>query len=164
MTSQSCSSRGAILGIELAEKPHIATVSDFQHSLRATRRSLIKRIEHLLHALRRDGKSQTGLIRKAVRLQKMRGNRIMVHRSIISCIYHRAQRAPDLVPEFGCAAELPAEIAVYIIGETLCKPLPRRRRAERLRGTPAREACPRACSNSSSTTSRPDSVSSRPAR
>ena len=48
----------------------------------------------------------------------------MVHRSIISCIYHGAQRALDLVPEFGCAAELDAEIAVYIIGEALCKPLP----------------------------------------
>ena len=97
---------------------------DFQHSLRTTRRSQIKRIEHLLHALRRDGESQTGLIRKAVRLQKVRGNRIMVHRSVISCIYHGAQRALDLVPEFGCAAELHAEIAVYIIGEALCKPLP----------------------------------------
>ena len=64
---------GCILGIEVAEEPHIASVSDFQHSLRATRRSQIKRIEHLLHALRRDGESQTGLIRKAVQLQKIEG-------------------------------------------------------------------------------------------
>src|ERR1700733_4642316 len=48
----------------------------------------------------------------------------MVHRSIISCIHYGAHRALDLVPEFGRAAELHAEIAVYIIGEALCKALP----------------------------------------
>jgi hypothetical protein len=76
------------------------------------------------HAFRRDGESQTRLVRKAVRPEKVGSNRIMVHRSIISCIYYAAHRALDLVPEFGRAAELRAKIAVYIIGEALCKALP----------------------------------------